>query len=107
MSLSGEAVRHTFLGSMKWIVRSPCGLGAGRCSVGELKVHRDSGRSVRHLPAPLLDVEHDEGKRRVRVTCAGVLPIHSPPPRVVGHGCCRAEIMAVIEATFCFLSRVS
>jgi len=107
MILGGEVVRHTFLGSMKRIVRSPCGLSVGRCPVGELKVHRNGSGSVRRLSALLLDVEHYEGKGRVCVTCDGALLIHFPPPLVVRHGCCRTEIMAVTEATFYFLSWVS
>lgn len=88
------------------IVHSPRGSAIGRCSVGELKVHRNGGGSVRYPPALLLDVEHHEGKRRDGVTCDRAFLVRFPPPRV-GHGCCTAEIIAVIEDAFYFLPRVS
>ena len=93
----GGGMGHTFLGS-------PCGLNVRRRSVGEFKIHRNSGGSVRYLSGLLLDVEHydSEGKGRVQVTCYGALLTHSLPPRV-GNGSRRVEVAAGNEATFCLL----
>ena len=104
MNLSGERWGRTFLWGVKRIVRSPHGLGVGRHSVGKLKVHWNSGGSVRYPPGLLLDVEHCK-VRDAFVSRATAL-VHFPPPRVVGHDCRGAETMAVTkaEATFCLFS---